>query len=185
LTIARIAAIFAAAFSGSAIGVMAGGSTLVTFSTLILLGLPAIVANATSTVGMLPTGAAAMFGHRGEMREHRRWIAALLVPGLAGGAIGSILLIATPERSFQRLAPFLVFFATGLFILQGFFPAEWSRGAGRRLGSARQLVGGALFLAVAVYEGYFGAGSGILILAILGFLGLALGLVLLARGERF
>ncbi len=164
--------LFFAAIGGSAIGAMAGGGTLVTFTTLILLGLPSIVANATSTVGLLPTGAATMFGHREEMRTHRRWIAALLLPGLAGGAIGSVLLIATPERSFAKLAPFLVLFATSLFILQGALRFRPSTSASLRFTPSKVVAGGSLLLAVGVYEGYFGAGSGILILALLGFLGL-------------
>ena len=165
--------LFSAAVAGSAIGAMAGGGTLVTFSTLVLLGMPGIMANATSTVGLLPTGAATMFGHREEMRVHRRWIAALLLPGLAGGAVGSVLLIATPERSFARVAPLLVLFATSLFFLQGWLPSGKGSGDIRpRLRTAKLVAGGLLLLAVGTYEGYFGAGSGILILAILGFLGL-------------
>lgn len=173
MTVAKIFVLVASAFAGSVIGAMAGGGTLITFSTLVFLGVPAIVANATATVGMVPTGAAAMLGHWTDVRENRRWLRALLLPGLAGGAIGSVLLIATPERSFERLAPFLVFFATGLFVLQGLIPDDWMRGANPRLARAKIFVGGALLFVVAIYEGYFGAGSGIVILAILGFLGLS------------
>src|SRR6185369_431234 len=78
LTPATALILFLAAVGGSTIGSMAGGGTLVTFSTLILLGMPGIMANATSTVGLLPTGAAGVVGHREEMRAHRPWIAALL-----------------------------------------------------------------------------------------------------------
>jgi hypothetical protein len=167
----HIAILFLAAVGGSGIGSMAGGGTLVTFSTLIFLGMPGIMANATSTVGLLPTGAATMFGHREEMRTHGRWIAALLVPGLVGGMIGSVLLIATPPRDFERLAPFLVLFATSLFVVQGLLRP--SAGIETRRASPARIAGvGSLLFGVAIYEGYFGAGSGILILALLGFLGL-------------
>ncbi len=172
MTIARIAAIFAAAFVGSVIGSMAGGGTLITFSTLVFLGVPAIVANATAAVGIIPTGAAAMLGHWEDVRENSRWLRALLLPGLAGGAIGAVLLIATPERDFERLAPFLVFFATGLFLLQGLVPGGETASSDARGSRVKTYVGGVLLFVVAIYEGYFGAGSGILILAILGFLGL-------------
>jgi len=173
MTVARILALLASAFAGSVIGSMAGGGTLITFSTLVFLGVPAIVANATATVGMVPTGAAAMLGHWTDVRENRRWLRALLLPGLAGGAIGSVLLLATSERSFERLAPFLVFFATGLFLVQGLIPDGRQDGAPSRFVRSKTIIGGALLFAVAIYEGYFGAGSGILILAILGFLGLS------------
>lgn len=152
---------------------MAGGGTLITFSTLLFLGVPAIVANATAAVAIVPTGAATMLGHWDDVRENGRWLRALVIPGLAGGAVGSVLLIATPERSFERLAPFLVFFATGLFVLQGFLPQDGAWSTQSWSARRKTLVGSALLFLVAIYEGYFGAGSGILILAILGFLGLS------------
>ena len=98
MTAARVLALVASAFAGSVIGAMAGGGTLITFSTLVFLGFPAIVANATAAVAIVPTGAAAMLGHWTDVRENGRWLRALLIPGIAGGAIGSVLLIATPER---------------------------------------------------------------------------------------
>jgi uncharacterized membrane protein YfcA len=171
LTLLSAAVLFPASIAASAIGAMAGGSTLITFSALVLLGLPAVVANATSTVGNLPTGLGTMFGHLEDVRKHPRWISALLLPGLAGGAIGSVLLIATPERDFRRIAPWLVLFATSIFVLQG--ALAFRRPTPRAPGRGRIVVVGALLLVVAVYEGYFGAGSGILILALLGFLGLS------------
>ncbi|HKB72046.1 MAG TPA: sulfite exporter TauE/SafE family protein [Thermoanaerobaculia bacterium] len=167
------AILFLAAIVASAIGAMAGGSTLITFPALVLLGLPSVVANATSTVGMLPTGAGAMVGHFEDVRKHPRWLSALLLPGLAGGAIGSALLIATPERDFARIAPYLVLFATSLFIVQGALTFRRVSAVPRPPGRVRILVVGAMLFAVAVYDGYFGAGSGILMLALLGFLGLS------------
>jgi hypothetical protein len=172
MSLLSAAVLFPASIVASAVGAMAGGGTLVTFSTLVLLGLPAVVANATSTVGMLPTGAGAMAGHFEDVRKHPRWIAALLPPGLAGGAVGSVLLIATPERDFARIAPWLVLFATSLFVVQGGLAFRHPGSAGPP-SRARIAVVGALLLLVAVYEGYFGAGSGILMLALLGFLGLS------------
>ena len=166
------AILFFAAIGGSAIGAMAGGGTLVTFSTLVLLGMPGIMANATSTVGLLPTGAGLMLGHREQMRTHGRWVAALLVPGLAGGIIGSYLLIATPPRAFEKLAPFLVLFATSLFVVQGALRFGGDSEVPRRPSLGRFVVFGSLLFVVAIYEGYFGAGSGILMLALFGFLGL-------------
>ena len=167
------AILLAASMAGAAIGAIAGGSTLVTFSALVLLGLPAVVANATSTVGNLPTGAGTMLGHFEDVRRRPRWIAALLLPGLAGGAVGSALLVSTPERDFARIAPFLVLFATSLFVVQGAFAIRREPAASRPPSRGRIAVVGAMLLVVAVYEGYFGAGSGILILALLGFLGLS------------
>src|SRR6185436_11460951 len=89
-----------------------------TFPTLILLGYPAIRANATSTVALLPGAAASMTGYRREVSEHRHWLTTLLVPSVVGGAVGSVLLLRTPEKTFAWLAPLLILFATLLFLLQ-------------------------------------------------------------------
>jgi uncharacterized protein len=153
---------------------MAGGGTILTFPSLIFLGLPAIAANATSTVALLPGAAASLFGYREEVREHRHWLKTLFLPSLAGGAIGSFLLLRTPEKTFELLAPLLILFATVLFMVQGLVSR---RTAGKPLnespGTGRWALAWFLQLAVAVYGGYFGAGIGILMLALLGFLGMS------------
>jgi uncharacterized protein len=166
----------AAGAGGGAMNALAGGGTMLTFPALVLFGLPAKVANATSTVALVPGAAASFAGYWPEARSHRRWLATLFLPSLVGGAAGSLLLLATPERVFARIAPALVLFATMLFAAQ-----TWRGNAGPRdlpappepvVGSSRALAQGAQFL-VALYGGYFGAGIGILMLAILGALGLS------------
>jgi len=152
---------------------LAGGGTLMTFPTLIFLGMPAIQANATSTVALLPGAAASLAGYRREVGEHRHWLKTLLVPSLAGGALGSVLLLLTPERIFARLAPYLVLFATLLFLFQ--VVSSRRRGEASAPGVPRLskwVAAWALQFGVAVYGGYFGAGIGILMLVILGTLGL-------------
>ena len=152
---------------------LAGGGTLLTFPALLLVGVPAIEANATSTIALLPGAASSMAGYRREVSAHRQWLKSLLVPSLAGGALGSVLLLLTPEKTFRNLAPFLVLFATLLFLFQ----IVSSRRAGER-GEAggpagtRWAAASLLQFGVAVYGGYFGAGIGILMLVILGYLGL-------------
>jgi len=152
---------------------MAGGGTILTFPALLLLGESAITANATSTVALLPGAAASMAGYRREVQTHRRWLTSLLLPSLAGGAIGSILLLRTSERAFERLAPFLILFATLLFLSQGAV-ARWSGSPhSESLSRGRFAAASLLQFGVAIYGGYFGAGIGILMLATLGFLGLS------------
>jgi len=155
---------------------LAGGGTILTFPVLLLVGVPAKIANATSTAALVPGAAASFAGYWGEVRSHRRWLATLFVPSLLGGTAGSLLLLATPEALFARLAPLLVLFATLLFALQ-----TWRRRAPAvrnpeihlepAIGRSRWLAGLAQF-GVALYGGYFGAGIGILMLVILGALGL-------------
>src|SRR4051794_29886784 len=159
-------ALVACSIGGGMMNALAGGGTILVFPTLIFLGQPSIVANATSTVGLLPGAAASMFGYRREVVTHSDWLKTLLAPSLLGGALGSILLLRTPERAFARLAPLLVLFATALFMLQGLLarrrerlrpgedgdPAPPARG----VSANRWLVAVLLQFAVAVYGGYFG-----------------------------
>lgn len=177
MTAWQLLALAASAAGGGFMNALAGGGTILTFPTLILLGVPAIQANATSTVALLPGAAASLAGYRREVATHRAWLRTLLLPSLLGGALGSVLLLATPERTFAALAPWLVLFATLLFLFQ----VVTSR---RREGATdastapvprladRLLLATVCQFAVAVYGGYFGAGIGILMLVILGFLGL-------------
>ncbi|HUP24393.1 MAG TPA: sulfite exporter TauE/SafE family protein [Thermoanaerobaculia bacterium] len=167
-----------AAFAAGVMNAMAGGGTILTFPALVLVGLPAIAANATSTVALLPGTVASFLGYRDELREQRHWFRRLLVPSLVGGAIGSVLLLRTPERTFALLAPFLVLFATLLFILQGLVSRRAksgfvTAGSGDEPASGRWALAALLQLCVAIYGGYFGAGIGILMLALLGWLGVA------------
>src|SRR5579862_9126642 len=109
---------FAAAFLAGAINSIAGGGTLVSFPTLIWLGLDSVTANATSTVAIWPGTVGSLLGYRREIRavEREHWL--LLIPSLIGGIAGAILLRLTPSSVFDRLVPFLVLFATLLFMAQ-------------------------------------------------------------------
>jgi hypothetical protein len=166
----------ASAFGAGAMNAMAGGGTILTFPTLVFLGMPAIAANATSTVALLPGSAASMAGYRKEVAEHRGWLRTLFLPSLLGGVLGSVLLLRTPETTFQHLAPLLILFATILFMLRGVLARRFAPRTGAAdpssLTPGRWAVAILLQLAVALYGGYFGAGIGILMLALLGFLGL-------------
>ena len=176
---AHIAALVASAVGAGAMNAMAGGGTILTFPTLILLGMPAITANATSTVALLPGTVASMAGFREDVVRHKAWLRTLFVPSLAGGILGSVLLLRTPEKIFAHLAPALILLATVLFMARGALARRFLpqiEGAGepdpRQLSRGRWLTTSLLQLAVAIYGGYFGAGIGILMLALLGFLGL-------------
>ena len=173
MTAGQIAALLASSAGAGIMNAMAGGGTILTFPTLIFLGFPAITANATSTVALWPGAAASLFGYRREVAAHREWLKTLLLPSLLGGALGAILLLRTPSPTFERLAPFLILFATLLFMLQGAV-SRWIGEPHSVTGRPSRLAVAWLFqLGVGVYGGYFGAGIGILMLAVLGFLGLS------------
>src|SRR5690348_9812157 len=102
----------AAAFLAGGINSVAGGGTLVSFPTLVWLGLPSITANATSTVAIWPGSLGSIWGFRREFGQTDRRMRILCVSSLLGGGVGALLLRSTPAALFDRLVPFLILFAT-------------------------------------------------------------------------
>ncbi len=163
--VARYAVLFAACVVAGAINAVAGGGSLLSFPAAMAIGMVPLVANATNTVAMTPGSLAAAWAWRHELSRHRRLALAMIPSAVAGSLVGAQVLVHTPQRVFDAVVPWLVLGATLLLL------------AGDRLGAmARRARGGRaspLWLAavlqfiVAVYGGYFGAGMGILMLALL------------------
>ena len=169
----RAAAACGAAFLAGVINSVAGGGTLVSFPTLIWLGLDSVTANATSTVAIWPAALGGMWGYRRELRTVEQRLLALVAPSLIGGIAGAFLLRWTPPAIFDALVPFLILFATLLFMAQDAVQRKLKTAGGTAHQSTRWLAGAMLFqLMVGVYGGYFGAGIGILMLAALSILGM-------------
>src|SRR5213080_2567949 len=167
------AAMFLAAFLAGVINSIAGGGTLLTFPVLIWLGLDPKVANATSTVALWPGLFGGVFGYRREMSDSSLILMRLGAVSVIGGGFGAWLLILTPSLTFARLVPFLILFATILFMLQG--PVNrWLRVPSPTSGSQKSWWTIAIVVQFfsAMYGGYFGAGNGIWMLAAMGLLGL-------------
>ena len=146
---------------------MAGGGSFLTFPTLLFTGVPPIEANATNNFAMWVGTIGSARGYKEEVREHRELLLWALIVSGCGSLVGALLLLRTPEQTFARLIPFLLLFATLVFAFSPFL-------GGPRIATARphsppQLI--AQFL-TAVYGGYFGAGMGFVMLAILAFSGL-------------
>ena len=160
-----------AAFVAGAINSVAGGGSLVSFPTLIWLGVPSIPANATNTVALVPGALASVFGYRRELRGADTRVLALVVPSLAGGIIGAVLLYQTPADLFDRLVPFLILFATVLFMAQEPIQRRFNLTAAHDARS--HWLSWTMFfqLLVGIYGGYFGAGIGILMLAAFSLMG--------------
>lgn len=165
---------FAAAFVAGAMNSIAGGGTLITFPVLLWLGLDPKVANATSTVALWPGLFGGLWGFRREMDNSRSILVRLGLTSVIGGAVGASLLIMTPSETFARLVPFLIFFATVLFMLQEPISRRLGIGTSMENRRARWWLGAIIFqFFSSIYGGYFGAGNGILMLAALGLLGLS------------
>lgn len=152
------------------INAVAGGGSLVSFPAAVAVGLPAVVANATNAVALMPGGVASALGYRRELSRDRAALRVMLPPAFAGGLVGSILLLITPAKVFDTIVPALVFFATALMLYQNLkrkdAPEEGAWALPKRTGVAI-----ALQFLVGVYGGYFGAGMGIMMLAILDRIG--------------
>jgi uncharacterized membrane protein YfcA len=151
---------------------IAGGGSLLTFPTLVWVGIPPVAASATNTVGLWPGSLGGVVGFRRHLPD-RSVIVLLGAPSLVGGIIGAVLLLHTPQDLFEGLAPLLVFAATVLLAVQEPLAKRISRGSlvGER--SPRFEAAGIAFqFLVGVYGGFFGAGIGIMMLAALAILGL-------------
>src|SRR5262245_64822805 len=107
-----------AAFVAGVINSIAGGGMLLAFPVLIWLGLDPKVANGTSTVALWPGLFGGLFGYRKELENSSTILLRLGTTSIIGGAVGAWLLIWTPSPVFASLVPFLILFATILFMLQ-------------------------------------------------------------------
>src|SRR5688500_2798125 len=119
MSLLHVVILFACAFAAGAINSIAGGGTLITFPVLIWLGLDPKIANATSTVALWPGLFGGLFGYRKELENSYAILWRLGLASIVGGAVGAWLLIWTPSPTFARLVPFLILFATVLFMSQG------------------------------------------------------------------
>jgi uncharacterized membrane protein YfcA len=159
-----------AAIGAGLINAVAGGGTLLSFPALVALGVPAVRSNVTNTVALCPGYIGGTHAQRRELDGQRTRLRWLGLAAALGGLCGSILLVSTSEKLFRGVVPFLLFGACGLLLFQDQIK--------RRLpprsvthGDARPPYGSmvAIFFA-SVYGGYFGAGLGIVLLALLGLL---------------
>jgi uncharacterized membrane protein YfcA len=160
-----------AAIAAGAVNALAGGGTLITFPTLTAIGIPAVAANVTNTVALCPGYLGATFAQIKEVRDQKARLWLLLVSGVLGGIIGSILLLHTGERSFRSLVPFLILLASGLLAVQDPVKSWIARRGSRQAGRKTSETWTALPVGLAaIYGGYFGAGLSVIVLAVLGLM---------------
>jgi uncharacterized protein len=174
MSLIEILGLTLAAAAGGAVNAVAGGGTLITFPALLLFNTQAIAANATSTVALVLGTSGSIYGYRRHLQPVRKWLWRFLPVSLLGGLAGGIWLTHTTDKTFSKLVPFLILFATVLFTFQGVARRFLRTGDQNVATNVTAVPWGAILfqLAVAVYGGYFGAGIGILMLASLGFIGL-------------
>ena len=145
---------------------VAGGGSFLSFPALIFAGVPSIPANATNNAAMWVGTFGSARGYWPDVKPHKRMLYSVLAVSSVGALIGACLLLLTPAATFNRLIPWLLLFATVVFAAS---PLLTKPHTGDPEHQSWQLI---VQFFVAVYGGYFGAGMGILMLAILSFSGL-------------
>lgn len=161
-----------AAFGAGAMNSIAGGGRFIALPTLIWLGVPARIANATSAVALWPGSLAGALGYLPELKAQRhKW--PLYFLSFFGGLIGALLLLATGESTFRMMIPWLMLAATVLFA-SGPSLTKRFRWKTSIVADTHRLTFAtiAMQFVIAVYGGYFGAGIGILMLAALSMSGM-------------
>ncbi len=167
----EVALLLAAAFVAGALNAVAGGGSFLTLPALVFVGVPAVTANATGTVALLPGYAASAWGFKEDMAAPPGLtMRKSIVLSLLGGAAGAALLLLTPDDTFRRVVPWLLLAATALFAFGPQIRAWASRSTAPGT-PASTLKATAGMLAVAFYGGYFNGGLGILCLALFSLLG--------------
>jgi uncharacterized protein len=166
----EVAAVLLAGVAAGTINTVVGSGTLITFPTLLALGVPPVTANVTNTVGLVPGSASGAWGYRRELRGQRARVVRLASASLLGGVAGAVLLLALPPEAFNTIVPVLILAGCVLVVLQPRI-ARWvarqaeSRGGVHEHGAVWVWV---LVMLTGVYGGYFGAAQGVLLMAVLG-----------------
>lgn len=161
--------LFAAATCGGALNAVAGGGSFFTFPMLLFLGVPPIIANATSTIALWPGSVASVGAYRRELKSTRALLVPLSVISLVGGYAGARILLGTPESTFEQLIPWLLLIATLVFAFGTPLIARLRARRPAKPNAASSLpfilIGIVVQFAIATYGGFFGGGIGILMLA--------------------
>lgn len=164
--------VLAAGFVAGILTSTVGVASLVSFPVLLAIGLPPVVANTSNTIGMAPAGVSGSYGYRRELREHPAVTRVVLATSALGAVVGSALLLGLPGSVFEVVVPWLIL---GTCLLVGIQPRlkAWARSrntdpAGRDDPCEVSTLTRIMATVTGVYGGYFGAGSGVMMLAVLG-----------------
>lgn len=163
MTIATMLLLFVAAFFAGAVNAIAGGGTFLTFGALTVAGIPPITANATSSVTQFPGYITSTLAYRDEIAKSWKSAIALSVVSVIGAIAGSLLLLSLDNPSFRQIVPWLLLAATVIFAAGPWLKPKAS--AEKPVNSPKSIV--AQFF-TSIYGGFFGAGMGIMMLAVLG-----------------
>jgi uncharacterized membrane protein YfcA len=152
-----------------AVNAAAGGGTLIAFPALLATGMSARTANIVSTIGLVPGYAGGSVAYRDELAGQGRRLRALAGVSLAGGVAGAVILLVTPASSFRIVVPYLILGSCALLLAQPRL-GRWVADRQKEAAGKKEipLAGLAAVLLAAAYGSYFGAGLGVVLLALLG-----------------
>jgi len=157
-----------AAVAAGLINALAGGGSLITFPTLMAVGIPPVMANVTNTVALCPGYLGATLAQKKDLHGQQKRIQLLLPSAVIGGIIGGILLLNSSDQVFDRLIPFLILLAAALLAFQDTLRSCLQRRQGDKKGNIPEIWAFLPIALASIYGGYFGAGLGVIELAILG-----------------
>jgi uncharacterized protein len=171
MTLTQALVLFVSGILAGALNALAGGGGFITLPALIWSGASPILANTGGSIAVWPGVIAALYAYRRNLQSRKHPLLSYMVIAVCGSALGASLLLFTTNDFFMALLPWLLLFATLLFVFgkrisEGLMAA---RGDGRPFPAAGVLL---LLFLIAVYGGYFGGGMGIMTLAVLTLIGM-------------
>ena len=172
-TLLEAVAVVVAGLAAGALNAVAGGASLITFPTLVAVGVPPLSANVSNTIGLVPGAVTSVYGYRRELAGLGDTVRRLVPATVLGAVVGVALLLAFPEAAFEAVVPILVGLAVVLVLVQPWV-ARRARSVAVPQGGHAPWLWAAVGL-TGVYGAYFGAAQGVLLIGVLG-LGTALGL---------
>ncbi len=174
MTAGDVLLVLAAGLGAGVLSSTVGVASLLSFPVLVALGLPPVVANVSNTLGMIPGGVGGVVGYRQEVAEAGRISYVISIVCALGAVVGAALLLGLPPGVFEAIVPYLILFTCLLVGIQprvaGWLRARHERRHGEELAERRSMspTTTAFATVTGVYGGYFGAGAGVMMVAVLG-----------------
>ncbi|MEV7009591.1 sulfite exporter TauE/SafE family protein [Streptosporangium sp. NPDC051022] len=160
-------AIFAAGVGAGGINAVVGSGSLITFPTMVAMGMPPIVANVSNNIGLVPGSFTSVLGYRAELKGQRERLMRLGTASVLGSLVGGVLLLFLPASTFDMVVPVLIGMSCVLVVVQ----PKLNRWLSARRKDVHPNGGPWLWLGVlaaGIYGGYFGAAQGVLLIGLLG-----------------
>lgn len=163
----EIAALILAGIGAATVNTIVGSGSLITFPLLLFFGIPAVVANMTNTIGLVPGGLSGVYGYRRELAGKGALLRLLVPFSFAGAATGAVLLLVLPPKVFEFVVPALIGVGMLLVMLGPRLQRAARARQQERVSRARRaLLPVGVYLA-SVYGGYFSAAQGVIVVGLL------------------